>query len=98
MHEAVEEWARAVDLPVSIAVTSIFMVQQTPIQPAPQVSSATRPQNEFMTRQEFKRRWQQTWEVAQPDTSSSPATEAPEISPRTTDKGLSALRPANLRV
>ena len=46
----------------------MLIVRQPPIQPSPQVSATARPEKQFITWQEFKRRWQQGSEVVLPNT------------------------------
>jgi hypothetical protein len=74
VHENIVERARVLDLPVSKVVTAMLVAQLPPSQPSPQVSTTVRPEQEFITWQEFKRRWQQASEAGQPGTLSSSVT------------------------
>lgn len=74
VRENIVEGARVLNLPVSKVVTAMLITKSPPSQPSPQASTTVRPEQEFITWQEFKRRWQQTSEAGQPDTVSSPAT------------------------
>jgi Ribbon-helix-helix protein, copG family len=65
--------ARLLDLPVSKVVTAMLITESTPSQSSPPVSTTVRPEQEFITWQEFKRRHQES-EAGQPDTVSSPTT------------------------
>ena len=71
VREDIMERARVLDLPVSKVVTAMLIVQQPPSQPSPQVSGTARPQKEFITWQEFKRRRQQSSEAALSDAAPS---------------------------
>jgi hypothetical protein len=87
VREGIVEGARVLDLPVSKVVTSMLIVQQPPSQQTPQVSPMPRPEKEFVTWQEFKRRWQQGSEAALSDASPSLAAPAFETSPPPTKEG-----------
>jgi hypothetical protein len=73
VRDNIVERARVLELPVSKVVTAMLITKSPPTQPSPQVSTTVRPEQEFITWQEFKRR-QQGSEAGQPDTVSSPAT------------------------
>jgi hypothetical protein len=66
--------ARLLDLPVSKVGTAMLITESMPSQPSPQVSTTVRPEQEFITWQEFKKRWAQGSEARQPDGVSSPVT------------------------
>jgi hypothetical protein len=73
VREHIVARARVLDLPVSKVVTAMLITKLPPSQPSPQVSTTVRPEQEFITWQEFKRR-QQGSEAGQPHTVSSPLT------------------------
>jgi hypothetical protein len=58
VREGIIARGRVLNLPVSKVVASMLIVQQPPSQPSPQVSTTIRPEQEFITWQEFKRRRQ----------------------------------------
>ena len=77
VREALMERARVLDLPVSTVVTAMLIGQQPPSQPFLQVSATAGPEKQFITWQEFKRRWQQGSEVVLPNTALSSTASIP---------------------
>jgi hypothetical protein len=82
VREGIEERARVLDLPVSKVVTAMLIAKLPLSQPAPQVSGMARPQREFITWQEFKRRRQQGSEMALSD-AAPPLAAPPQGTPLT---------------
>jgi Arc/MetJ-type ribon-helix-helix transcriptional regulator len=74
VREGIIARARVLNLPMSKVVTAMLITKSPPSQPSPQASTTVRPEQEFITWQEFKRRRQQDSEAGQPDTLSSPVT------------------------